>query len=262
MNQPIEPATQSIDIIPYVPLSTGWSVSAARPLAKALFEIAPELSSLRLDQLQAIGFIEQLRSETEADRADLVLNIIKDQLEGMARAFASLQHALVITGRHVQAQNELAPDPTNLLKASSAQEYATNATFSKTVVRDLIAELELELPLWINFDQAYLYPADILNACTEKIQHLQAKWLAHLIKHQSLQMKMQTQAVYILAANCLGAICDLGLTDVLTFDPPPEAQMDVIAALEESIEYPFSGSWPKSITINSTVNPSSSGGKI
>jgi hypothetical protein len=220
--------------VPFVPVAVSVPLVEAAPLAAKLASTAPELLTVSKSTFEEICEQDLKKIEAEGIESEALRQIIEVYVLNMQALFAAITHRLQILGRFSEAVLEQKEN------ASDLYAYAVDALAQ---VRQIASDLGLPSEL---YEAEHPIQAEALfEACLFRLQFWQKKWEEHCFKAIELELKSQRDTVLSATADCLVALCEAGVTDVISFDPTPQSQEDVYLSLYEAIEHPFAGVWPK-----------------
>lgn len=229
--------------VPFVPRAVSAPLVMAAPLAAKLASTAPELlnvSKLAFEEVR-INDLKQLAA-TEID-SQALRGILDLYVLNMQALFTAITNSLQLRGQYEQLVAETDVQTTDTLKR--IEDRRLLLVNAETEVRQITSDLELPTELYSK--DTHIDPAALFEACLFRLNFWQQKWQEHCLKAVAIDLKSQRDTVLSATADCLVALCEAGVTDVISFDPTPQSQEDVYLSLYEAIEHPFSGAWPKLI---------------
>jgi hypothetical protein len=227
--------------VPFVPRSVSVPLVTAAPLAAKLASTAPELlkvSKSDFEEVRINDFKQLAASEIDSQALRGILDLYVLNMQAL---FTAITNSLQLRGQYEQlvAENDVQTKDT-LNRIEERRLLLVNA---ETEVRQITSDLELSTELYAK--DTHIDPTALFEACLFRLNFWQQKWQEHCLNAVAIDLKSQRDTVLSATADCLVALCEAGVTDVISFDPAPQSQEDVYLSLYEAIEHPFAGVWPK-----------------
>jgi hypothetical protein len=214
--------------VPCVPIAVSANLVAAQPLAKRLAASASELAHLSHADFASIQLNKselRLKVNECAMNDEALLDVCMLNVEDL---FANLSAYLMIQGQ--VAENSQNDNLQINLQVSLKQVHAYAAAMGFVAGE-----------YWID---GVMHPEMLFEACLKRVQALQKRWQDNYFQSMDLALQQQRDAVYSAAASCLMEICQNGLDNQISLEPTPQAQEDVLVALDTFVDAPFCGAWP------------------
>lgn len=241
--------------IPKLPVAVESSTRSAQSLAAKLYSDRPDLRRTTMGR-----FLNQQQTQTKLakitqDCANLCRTNIESHLQQYRELFEELQTWLLMQGRLLDAATTAVLKPDDQALQMEAAKLSQSEMRIKVRIQILVAKLGIRIA---SETDSELEPLAVYIACEAQLKALQASWKEQHANHLDMTLQSHSNELLSIGANLLVRLAEAAMAEVLITDGCIDNEQEsVMVDLQNSLLWPFSDQWPRSIDCakaNSPVN--------
>lgn len=237
--------------VPYTPTAVSYALVRTQSLAECLAASSVDYANLSRTQFDCVAMKRDELLVKSRECAKAIETLLQESTVNMASMFNRLASLHMLEGK--------------VLEESSLLKDRPEDSHQRNKVRKLNGFLQSELSQihalasGVGLNQAdYCIDGAIqaellLEACMSRIEDLRQRLENNDREVISLLVQVQKDTLLGAVASSLQTICEWGLDTQITIDPTPLAQENVLLAMSNCIDLPFSGTWPASVAMQQQV---------
>lgn len=237
--------------VPYTPTAVSYALVRAQPLAKCLAASTGDYANLSRIQFDCVAIKRGQLLIKSRECAQAIETLLQECTVNMATMFNRLANIHILEGKVLEETSILKDRPQDTYQRDKVRKLEGFLQTDLTQVQVLAAGVGLNQADYC-IDGA-IQAELLLEACKSRIEDLRQRLENNDHELISLFVQVQKDTLLGAVASSLQTICEWGMDNQITIDPTPLAQENVLLAMSNCMDLPFSGTWPASVAMQQQV---------
>jgi hypothetical protein len=237
--------------VPYTPTAVSYALVRAQALAQHLAASTGDYANLSRTQFDCVAIKRGELLTKSRECAQAIETLLQESTANMATMFNRLANIHMLEGKVLEETSILKDRPQDTHQRDKVRKLNGFMQTELTQIHTLAAGVGLNQADYC-VDGA-IQAEQLLDACMSRIEALRQRQENNDREAISLFVQVQKDTLLGAVASSLQTICEWGLDNQITIDPTPLAQENVLLAMSNCMDLPFSGAWPASVAMQQQV---------
>jgi hypothetical protein len=237
--------------VPYTPTAVSYALVRVQALAQHLAASNGDYANLNRTQFDCVAIKRDELLIKSRECAQAIETLLHESTVNMATMFNRLASMHMLEGKVLEETSILKDRPQDTYQRDKVRKLEGFLQTDLTQVQVLAAGVGLNRADY--YVDGVVQAEQLLNACMSRIEDLRQRLENNDREVISLLVQVQKDTLLGAVASSLQTICEWGLDNQITIDPTPLAQENVLLAMSSCMDFPFSGAWPVTVSMQQQV---------